>query len=121
MWHDIRDDISGLIPTGSMLIVVIVEYAMSIILVTETINCANLMSSSSKNEIFFPQIQYFHTATAKSRVENISHRQHNKIKFIWFPQLLFTYNSKYYSSSILLWQQCYNTYIYLIFTCYGNH
>lgn len=57
---DVCDDISGLIQTGSMLIVVTVEYAMGIILVTDTIYYENLMSSSSKNEIFFPNSVFSH-------------------------------------------------------------
>lgn len=78
---DICDDISGPILSGSMLIVVIAEYAMDIILVTETIYLQILRLPQLRMR-FFLQIQYFHTASAKSRVENISHRQNSKFKFI---------------------------------------
>lgn len=54
---------------------------MGTILITETIYFVNLVSSSNKKDIF-SQIQYFRTATAKSIVENTSHRQLNKIKCI---------------------------------------
>lgn len=55
---DICDGISGYILTGSRLIDVKVEYAMGIILMTETI-CVNLMSSSCNNEIFSPRFSIF--------------------------------------------------------------
>lgn len=55
---DICEDISGLMPMGSMLIAVIAEYAMGIILVTEIINYANLMSSS-RMRFFFPKFSIF--------------------------------------------------------------
>lgn len=51
---------------------------MGTILITETIYFVNLMSSSNKKDNF-SQIQYFHTATATSIVENTS--KHSSIKW----------------------------------------